>query len=344
MRLERQTGARRAVVEAGSGRSGRHVRTWTAGLCAVGLLLAGVVGAWAQATGRAGAGSTSEAPPAEQKTLRASDGWPIAVTYLPSPMGKDGAVVVLLHMKGSSSLVWLRGNGGFAKTLQGAGYAVVAVDLRKHGKSRPAGTGRRRRSARSADQLLRVDYQAMVSRDLEAVKGFLYAEHQQQHLNMRKLAIVAAEFSCPIAINYTALDWSKPPYDDAPTPEARTPRGQDVQALVLLSPDLSCPGVTTVKALRMLRNLPVSVLICVGAEDEKYVENAQQLYRLLGGSHRKVKRVYVNKLPGKLRGTDMLAKPQLGVQKLILKFLDDRVKSLSGPRYDWRDRRSRLLK
>ncbi len=288
--------------------------------------------------------STRKLPPPEEKVLRASDGWPIFITYFPSPAGKESPVVVLLHMKGSSSLAWLRENGGFAKLLQKSGYAVVAVDLRKHGKSRVSQKRPRGRAAKSLEKLTRLDYLAMVERDLEAVKGFIYREHQNQHLNMRKSAIIAAEFSCPIAINYTALDWLKPPFDDAPTPEAKTPRGQDIQALILLSPDLSCPGVVTPKAIRLIRQWPIFVLICTGADDEQYVKNAVQLYRLLGGAGHRPKRVFLNKFPGKLRGTDMLNEPKLNVEKVMLGFLNKYVKSLQGPRYRWRDRRSRLLK
>jgi len=315
----------------------------------VGGLVAGLIGAAVRAEAQKASSKTAgsaaqELPPIEEKTLRASDGWPIHIIYLPSPMKKDGPVVVLLHRQGSNSLVWLR-KRGLARLLQNAGYAVIAVDLRKHGKSkRKGGPTRSARRAGSGGGLKRADYQAMVARDLEAVKGFIYREHQQQKLNMRKLALVAAEMSCPIAINYTVLDWLKKPYDDAPSPEAATPRGQDVQALVLLSPDTSCPGVVTARAIPFIKARPISVLICVGAEDSDYVKNAKRIFQQLGGEHQTVRRVYYKAYPGKLRGTDLLGKPSIQVEKLIRGFLDKHLKALSGPRYDWRDRRSPLLK
>jgi hypothetical protein len=43
----------------------------------------------------------------------------------------------------------------------------------------------------------------------------------------------------------------------------------------------------------------------------------------------------------KLRGTDLLGK-NLNVENMMIEFLDDHVKSLKGPFYDWRDRQSKL--
>ena len=85
----------------------------------------------------------------EEKTLSSlKDGWPIHVTYYPSRLKKNSAVVVLLHMRGGNRLVWTR-KGGMAEMLQNQGFAVIAVDLRKHGQSKlttvPAGTGKKKK-------------------------------------------------------------------------------------------------------------------------------------------------------------------------------------------------------
>ena len=58
------------------------------------------------------------------------DGWPIHLTYYPSRLKENAAVVVLLHMKGGSRLIWTR-KGGLAERLQGQGFAVIAADLRR---------------------------------------------------------------------------------------------------------------------------------------------------------------------------------------------------------------------
>jgi hypothetical protein len=105
----------------------------------------------------------------------------------------------------------------------------VTVDLRKHGESK---------TADEQDSTLRPNDYAAMRGDLQAVKNFLLAEHQEKKLNISKLGIIAADDMCPVAATFTQDDWLIPPYDDAPVtdPAARTPRGQDVRALVLLSP------------------------------------------------------------------------------------------------------------
>src|SRR5690606_1715727 len=104
------------------------------------------------------------------------------------------------------------------------GLAVVTVDMRKHGESKTSPAGRTETVMRHED------YQHMWQGDLEAVKQFLMEEHKQRKLNVNKLAIIAAGEMAPIAARFTVFDWSKPPYDDAPIPRERTPRGQDVRA------------------------------------------------------------------------------------------------------------------
>ncbi|MFN9977188.1 MAG: hypothetical protein ACK58T_45530, partial [Phycisphaerae bacterium] len=64
-----------------------------------------------------------------------------------------------------------------ALNLQSNGYAVMTVDLRKHGDSVPAaassGTGKA-----AAVKLGPNDYTLMAAADLESVKEFLLAEHE----------------------------------------------------------------------------------------------------------------------------------------------------------------------
>ncbi len=175
-------------------------------LCVAGLLSTRAVSrAYAEAEGRT-------------ETLKsATDGWPIHISYFPVK-GAQGAggnpnapVVVLLHGNNGDRLVWEKQGGGklsgLVEVLQQEGYAVVTVDLRKHGQSVVDG---------QATALVNSDYQNMWRGDLEAVKQFLYEEHQAKRLNLNKLAIVAADMSAPIAATFTEFDWRKPPYDDAP--------------------------------------------------------------------------------------------------------------------------------
>src|SRR5690606_3618001 len=145
--------------------------------------------------------------------------------------------------------------------LQNLGYAVATVDLRKHGESVSGG-------GTPSDTAVRLeDYQNMWAGDLEAVKQFLMEEHHQRKLNINKLAIVASDEFAPIAAQYAVADWAKRPYDDAPatSPNERTPRGQDVRALVFLSPSGNAGSVNLMNSLKTLRDprLGIAVLVLV---------------------------------------------------------------------------------
>lgn len=271
------------------------------------------------------------------KTLTADDGFPIAITYYESTEGEDSPVVIMLHMKGSNRLVW-KGARGVPAQLQARGYAVVTVDLRKHGDSRVGNGGRGKKAAGLRPR----DYKAMVAFDLKAVKKFLLAEHQAKKLNIRKTGIVAAEMSTAIAALFTLADWLQRPYPDAPTPALSTPRGQDVRALVLISPVESMPGLNAGAAYKSLSApaFRLAVLVGYGKGDvlDRGGKTAKRVYEKLASIAGNRKRMYLREYPTRRRGTDILnhgTKLELNINN----FLDLHLKKLTDK---WRDRRSKL--
>jgi pimeloyl-ACP methyl ester carboxylesterase len=266
--------------------------------------------------------------------VAAADGWDIHYTYWESPMGKEAPVVILLHGKGQARLIWKA--LPLARELAKKQFAVIAVDLRKHGESKaPANAPVQAKS----DKLTKDDYVGM-GLDLEAIKKFIYSEHQAQRLNMRKLGVVATDMSTVIALNWASLDWLKKPFDDAPTLAARTPRGQDVQALVLVSSEDSLSGVGTIDSTRFLRSTGISVLLISSDKVSSEKRTSAKMYSQLGGAQQDEadKRLFNIGSDLKLSGTNLLARqPQL--QAGIQKFLEDHVMGHVDP---WRDRESRL--
>lgn len=315
----------------------------------------------------------------EDKTIHSTaDGWPLKLTYYKSSEGKEAAVVVLLHMKGESRLTWTAPNG-FAKQLNDKGFAVIALDLRKHGQSKPGAEDEDPKKATATDKakkssggsdLKPTDYVLMV-RDMDAVKKFIFEEHQKGNLNMRKTAIVAPTMSAAIAITFAAADWAKAPYDDAPNLATKTPRGQDIQAMIFLSPETTLPQVPAHQIAGQLKATPMAAFVVVGGSDSQDKDQAKKLFQLLGGDPAKTEapkkkaepkkvskdkekdtekaadkkneeRFFYGELKGvKLRGTDLLG-TQLKIEGAMIGFLEDHVKSLKGPVYEWRDRQSRL--
>jgi pimeloyl-ACP methyl ester carboxylesterase len=278
---------------------------------------------------------TKQAP--VDRSLRTKDDWEIKITYYESVRGKEAPVVVLLHHERGNRFVWM-GDDGFAERLRSEGYAVISVDLRKHGESRLTNLAKSRNRANSSgSRLTKDDYLGMVTQDLAAVKQFIYDEHQRQNLNMRKTAIIGPEMSAALAINFALKDWMAPPFPDAPLLESRTPRGQDVRALILLSPEDKPP---IRPALRELRNPAwgVSVLVCYGEYDKRDNGVSANIRRTLLRVPGNKDRIYLVPYPLPLRGTALLRK-KIQIEDHMLEFLRKHLKELPDA---WRDRKSRL--
>ncbi|QDT15527.1 alpha/beta hydrolase [Alienimonas californiensis] len=294
----------------------------------------------AAAAGLALAVALLAAAPAEAasrtETVVTPDGWTLPVeVYTPNGAGEDTPVVILLHGEKGNRKNWQ----SLAEYLEKMGYAVLAPDLRKHGEASMNGRTETGEEVRSAD------YRGMLRFDLEAVKALAVQLHQNKQLNIRKLGIVAAENSAPVALLYTYADWLKKPLVDAPDPAYRTPTGQDVRAVALLSPEDSVPGLNPGKVLRQLADdgADIAFLILYGSEDQRDGGAAKDLFERLGGE--KTPRVVLAPVPGvPLRGTSLL-RPPLG-EKLFQGlarqdgkgFLDLYLKARPDP---WQDRAGR---
>jgi len=326
-------------------------------LTTIALLLC-LAGLWPAASGRAAqkkpvdAGSLEK----EERLLSTEDGQNLHITYYKSTMEKDAAVVVLLHMKDGNRFVWQAEPGGFARRLQADGFAVITVDLRFHGENKggPAaaagnanqgGAGKKKGKKNQGLNLKLGDYDAMVEADMEAVKKFVHEEHQAGRLNMAKMGIVGPEMGASIAVAYTILDWNKEPYDDA-QPGFQTPRGQDVKALVLISPEEKYQGIQMAKLLPAIKeNKQIAVMICSGS-DQKEEAQAKKIFTMINppvvGNKEKdtlnSERMYLKVYTPKLAGTDLLNLKEVQIEDYMAGFFDKHLKKLDIP---WRDRKSK---
>lgn len=318
------------------------VRPLVAGIIV--LLLANIAGTPANVWAQKSRKTKTKKPVVENRRLLTRDEWPIVISYYPSTAKdpKESPVVILLHRlhrELGDRLVW---KNGFAASLQKEGYAAIAVDLRKHGESDPDMQSKGRSSRRTG--LKRTDMSRMITDDLEAVKEFIYREHQEKRLNMRKTAIVAPEKSAPIAINFAWNDWLKPPFDDADALDKLTPRGQDVRALILLSPNERLPGIRTSNALKDLA-IPgwgVSFLICFGNKDTLDKGASQKIHKKISFTKKNKDRMYLKEFKDlKLRGTDLLGRKNRLVEETMLDFLHKHLKRLPDV---WENRKNRIVR
>jgi pimeloyl-ACP methyl ester carboxylesterase len=291
----------------------------------------------------------------EDRSLPAKDGSNLHVTYYKSTMEKEAAVVVLLHMKDGNRFVWQTDPGGFAKRLQADGFAVITVDLRFHGENKggaaaaagnanQGGAGKKKGKKNQGLNLKLGDYEAMWQIDMEAVKSFIYEEHQAGNLNMTKMGIVGPEMGASIAVAFAVMDWEKEPYDDG-QPGYQTPRGQDVRALVLISPEEKYQGILMPKLLPILKDpdKQISFLVCAGS-DLKDEAQAKKIFDMINppisgnkDNRANSERMYLKTYPAKLTGTDLLDQ-KLGIEDLMNGFFDKHLKNLD---IQWRDRKNK---
>lgn len=205
-------------------------------------------------------------PAAEEQVLETSDGLRFGAWYYPPPgETKPTATVILVHdIEGSHKSV-----GDLARSLQRAGCAVVAPDLRGHGsQAQRSGDGDAHRSLR------KVDFEAMAAShgrvrddpasshrgEIEAVRCWIKNQADAGRLDLDRLCVVGSGLGATLATMWTAADWNWPP-------TTAGPQGQQVRALVLVSPAMSKRGLSMTaplssEAIRF--NVPVMVLAGTG--------------------------------------------------------------------------------
>jgi pimeloyl-ACP methyl ester carboxylesterase len=296
------------------------VRWPLAAICLAALLLAPRCPAAAQE-------KKQKLPAPQDLTLKTSDGVTLAATYYASgkadaDSGDDVIPLILLHAhKGS------RGDlARLALKLQAAGHAVVVPDLRAHGGQTP-----------SEGEPTQADVEAMVRQDMEAVKRFLIEKNNARELNIERLGVVGVEMGAVVAINWAALDWSWPVL-------ATGKQGQDVKGLVLVSPEWTFRGARINDAVvhPNVRS-DVSALIVVGRRNSALLQGARRLHSALAryrpGHEGAKKTLWLESPQTSLQGTPLLNEKTLGVDQMILDFVELR---LAKPPQTWSARNSPL--
>lgn len=270
----------------------------------------------------------------EEIKLETKDGVRLAITYYPSDKGKDAVPVVMLHDFKESRNVY----HNLAESLQspssnGGSRAVITVDLRGHGESTVQRSRDGRTRSLEAARLRPVDFQDMVAQDLEAVRRFLVQENNKGQLNLNSLCLVGSGMGASVATYWSAVDWSAPRL-------ATLKQGQDVKALVLLSPEWGFQGLPLLKPLRQpgVRQ-QVSFLIVYGAQMSKAKKDATLVNKNLAKFHpepprdkiKELKDLFLVDLPTKLQGTALLTSGEFNLLTDIDAFIDVRISEKHFP-------------
>lgn len=271
------------------------------------------------------------------------DGLALKGTFYPGMMGKETVPVVLLHAHKGTRADWLT----VPLTLQAQGHAVLALDMRGHGESTTFTNGK---PSVSALNMPPVNYSLMVESDMEAVKTWLLAQHNEGKLNVDRLVLVGAEMGAVVAVNYAARDWSWPVL-------ATGKQGQDVKGLVLISPTWNFKGMGITQALNApsLRSL-ISLQLVVGGKDANATGETTRIQAMCKGHRKtefkdaqeqaKLQDMFLDKYDTSLQGTKMLTVKNLKlanstIEERMAKFIKLRA---VDPPFPWKDRTNPLAK
>ena len=291
--------------------------------------------AQAPAAGKGPPAAPRKLPPPQNVGLKPTpDGVQLAATFYPSPLEKEQAKeavpVILLHQfKGSRT-----DYDNLALELQKLNCAVLVPDLRGHGQSTKKATSDGKEKTIDPPLMNKQDFEAMVQYDLEACKSFLMEKNNAKQLNIDKLCVVGAEMGAALAVNWADRDWSWPMLTTGK-------QGQDVKAVVLLSPTWSFKGLAiTPAATNRDFTGKLSWMVVVGDQGFKEPGEAKRLkqaleHSVMAGAPPGSPKLDYRELKTSLQGTKLLGVGNLASE--IAKFIDQQVGKSTHP---WTDRKS----
>ena len=204
-------------------------------------------------------------------TLKTKDGIELRAFYFPSEKGKEAPTVLLVHeWQGQASPY-----GPLVLALSKAGCAVLVPDYRGHGGSREYINARGEKSEFNLAQMSRNDVEAIVNFDLETAKGFLKEENNKGLLNLNALVVIGVREGCVMGAQWASRDWGFPSI-------GRLKQGQDVKAMVLISPENVVKGIPLDSAIMNPNIVRLPMMIVAGNESPEASEAARIAKRVEG--------------------------------------------------------------
>src|SRR5260370_12436009 len=265
-------------------------------------------------------------------------------TYYPGDAGNKSPCAVLLHALGGSSRE--EGWDNLAKELQKKHFAVLLFDFRGHGESTAIATNfwvldrnnqslRSYRPSKPKDQISYKDFvtpQNWLSfvNDIEAAKRFLDRKNDSGECNSSNLVVVGAESSAALGTLWIAWEWKhvRTPNSFPVAATRNQPEGQDITCAVWLTyaPHIAKTPITLHPDSWLAAPVRDKVPMCFlyGEQDNKAKTYAQRLYDnvLRAGKDKKLKlTVRIPIKDTKLSGRELLAKPSLNAEELILTYV-----------------------
>lgn len=224
--------------------------------------------------------SDKTTPAIENLALKTSDGVLLSAKYFPGTKGKDAVPIIMLHSminKTSTGATYYKLASDIQKFM---GHAVIVPDLRGHGKSikRSNPMDPNSNITINPDKFTKADF-ATVGKDIEACKKFLMDKNNKGELNIEKLCVIGSDVSAIVALHWSIYDWSQ-------QSNVLIKNGQDVKALILLTPVPSYKGYSAQQALNhVVIQRRLSIMIVAGKLDIKYYSDSKRIYNQLARFH-----------------------------------------------------------
>lgn len=249
-------------------------------------------------------------------SLQTRDGVTLRAFYFPSDKGKEAVTALIVHEWQGQASPYVN----LVKKLNEAGVAVLIPDYRGHGGSKEY-VNRGRTETFNLAQMGRRDIEAIIMMDLETTKGFLKDENNEGNLNLNALVVIGVREGAVMAANWAVRDWSFPSVGS-------NKQGQDVKALVLISPEKQVKSVPLDPALfsPVISQLPVMI---VAGGDGSDAAEAKRITKRMESTKRRSGGGTVTGFESKMVGT-ALSGPSLvnevsSVIPDIVKFVTEQV-------------------
>lgn len=266
-----------------------------------------------------------ERPAPKALSLTTADGVTLRTMYFPSDKGKEAVPVILMHeWQGQASPY-----AAIVKSLWDAGCAVVVPEFRGHGGSKEQEVAGRKREF-DVSRMGKADVMSMITGDLEAVKKFLVEENNAQRLNLNALTLIGIREGAILASHWAVRDLNFPSV-------GAMKQGQDVKAMVLISPERIIKGVSLDETLndRMFVQLPFQIIV---GETSRQASETERFHKKLEGLKKRMTRgeasdlAYVQ-LPTSLDGPSLINDVP-GVIEKVKTFVDTTIIANAG-RIPW---------
>jgi pimeloyl-ACP methyl ester carboxylesterase len=262
-------------------------------------------------------------------SLKTKDGVELRAFYFPSEKGKEAITVLLVHE-------WQGQASPYAKlvyALREAGCAVLVPDYRGHGGSREYTDRRGMKQRFNLATMSKRDIENIIKLDLEEAKQFLVQENNDGYLNLNALVVIGVREGCVMACHWAARDWRFPSVGSVK-------QGQDVKALVLISPEKIVKGVTLDSALTDPNLLRLPFLI-IGGSGSPEASETERIHKRIEVVKKKMSRGDASGLELKMIDTSLrgaaLVKESSEVVPAAVEFVTENV-TISETTNPWVER------